>query len=94
VDPACNSTVDLVNGSICTLGTSAVRAAAATPAEPAPPVTAPVSAVDMDVVRIPDRYLRPGATTAVVSVLAEQGAAVGVLAVSIDQPLDQPAVTP
>lgn len=94
VDPACNSTVDLVNGSICTLGTSAVRPAAATPAEPATPVTAPVSTVDMDVVRIPDRYLRPGATTAVVSVLAEQGAAVGVLAVSIDQPLEPPAVTP
>ncbi len=74
-DPACNSTVDVVNGSICTLGT---------------PAGAPVagSAVDMDVVRIPDRYLVPGATSAVVSVAAEGLVAAGVLAVSVEQPAE------
>ena len=74
-DPACNSTVDVVNGSICTLGA---------------PAGAPVagSAVDMDVVRIPDRYLVPGATSAVVSVVAEGLVAAGVLAVSVEQPAD------
>jgi hypothetical protein len=76
-DPLCNSTVDIVNGTICTLGTPA----GASPVEP-------VSAVDMDVVRVPDRYLLPGATSAVVSVAADADVAVSVLAVSIDQPAE------
>ncbi len=74
-DAGCNSTVDVANGSICTLGTSAGA-----------PV--PGSAVDMDVVRVPDRYLVPGATTAVVSVAAEGLVAAGVLAVSVEQPVE------
>ena len=42
----------------------------------------------MDVVRIPDRYLVPGATSAVVSVAAEGLVAAGVLAVSVEQPAE------
>ncbi|MGH9271223.1 MAG: hypothetical protein ACRDZ2_08110 [Ilumatobacteraceae bacterium] len=74
-DPLCNTTVDVANGSICTLGTPAK-----------PPV--PGAAVDMDVVRVPDRYLVPGATTAEVSVVAEGLVAASVLAVSVEQPVE------
>ena len=46
------------------------------------------SAVDMDVVRIPDRYFLPGATSATLSFDAagDDVVAVGMLAVSVDLP--------
>ena len=74
-DPACNSTVDVLNHSICNLGT---------------PVGPQVggSTVDMDVVRVPDRYLVAGATSAVVSVPSNADVAVGLVAVSVDQPAE------
>ena len=75
-DPACNSTVDVLNHSTCALGT---------PTGPA------ASSVDLDVVRIPDRYLVPASTSAVVSVVSDADVAVGVLAVSVDQPARGPA---
>ena len=52
------------------------------------------SAVDMDVMRIPDRYLVAGRTSAVLSVrpVGDGAVAAGVLAVSIDQP--SPGVAP
>jgi hypothetical protein len=46
------------------------------------------SAVDMDVIRVPDRYLRttsPSATLAIQSV-GDDSLAPGMLAISIDQP--------
>jgi hypothetical protein len=85
--PACNSTVDVVNGSTCALGWPAgvPRPDPAVQPPPPPPPVAP-AVVDMDVLRIPDRYLVPGATTAMISVEGDANVAVGVLAVSIDQP--------
>ena len=66
-DPACNSISDVLNDSICNLGTP-VGTKTPGPSEyvAAKDGRTPTSgsAVDMDVVRIPARYFRPGATTA------------------------------
>ncbi len=88
-DPACNSTTDVLNDSICALG------AAVTAKDPGPTAylssadgTTPTSgsAVDLDIVRIPDRYLRaaPASTTLAVQTVADTTLAIGMLAVSID----------
>jgi len=89
-DPACNTTVDVLNDSICSLGT-AVTNKAPGPADfrAASDGTTSTSgsAVDLDVVRIPDRYLQPGRTSATmaVDVVGDGAVVVGLLAVSVDQ---------
>jgi hypothetical protein len=99
VDPACNSTTDVVNDSICVLGspvaTKAPGAAdfvAATDGRTA----SSGSAVDFDVVRIPDRYFVAGATSATLSMrsAARSPLAVGMLAVSVDLPATASDVVP
>lgn len=90
-DPVCNSIVDVFNDSICVLG-NPVAAKVPGPgeyrasADGVRPTSG--SAVDIDVVRIPDRYLAAGKTSAVVSVHPIGSATVAptMLAVSIDQP--------
>jgi Protein of unknown function (DUF3344) len=86
--PPCNSTTDVFNESICVLGTPVAakrpgpRAYLAA-SDGATPSSG--SAVDMDVVRIPDRYLVPGSGSAVLSASTATGPlAVGMLAISAD----------
>ncbi len=86
--PSCNSTTDVFNETICALGTPVVtkrpgpRAYLAA-GDGATPSSG--SAVDMDVVRIPDRYLVPGSESMVFSATtATEPLAVGMLAVSAD----------
>jgi hypothetical protein len=89
-DPACNTIVDVLNDTICSLGTP-VQTKAPGPldfrssTDGLTPSSA--SAVDMDVTRIPDRYLVPGMSSATVSVdvVGDGAVAAGVLAVSVDQ---------
>jgi hypothetical protein len=96
-DPACNSITDVLNDSICVLG-APVETKLPGPGEyrasrdGVTPTSG--SAVDMDVIRIPDRYFQAGSTTATLSVRAV-GAPVapGVLAVSVDLPA-APALRP
>ena len=89
-DPACNTIVDVLNDTICSLGTP-VQTKAPGPLDyrsSADGVTpSSTSAVDMDVTRIPDRYLVPGMTSATVSVdvVGDGAVAAGVIAVSVDQ---------
>jgi hypothetical protein len=88
-DPTCNSTVNVANDSICLLGTPVVSRLPG-PIDPRSSAdgNAPTSGsgVDMDVMRIADGYLQPGAQSAVISVVAGDDVAVAVLAASIDQP--------
>ena len=98
-DPRCNSTTDVLNDSICVLG-SPVETKVPGPAEyrsSADGITPTSgSAVDLDVIRIPDRYFRPGSTSATLSLRAI-GAPVapGMLAVSVDlPPVIDPALAP
>jgi hypothetical protein len=90
-DPACNTSTDILDDSICVLGT------AVTTKQPGPDAylssrdgrtPSSGSGVDMDVTRIPDRYLLPGMTSATLSMrtLGPTPIATGVLAVSIDVP--------
>ena len=88
-DPACNAITDVFNDSICLLGTPVDTKAPGPGAYRASgDGTTPTSgsAVDMDVVRIPDRYFRAGSTSATLSLRAI-GAPVapGMLAVSVDR---------
>ncbi len=96
-DPSCNTIIDVVNDTVCSLGTP-VASKIPGPLEyrssaDGATVTSG-SAVDMDVMRIPDRYLVAGRTSAVLSVrpVGDGAVAAGVLAVSIDQP--SPGVAP
>jgi hypothetical protein len=86
--PTCNSTTDVFNETICVLGTPASSKRPGPRAYVAAGDGATASsgsAVDMDVVRIPDRYLVPGAASAVLSAsTATAPLAVGVLAVVAD----------
>jgi hypothetical protein len=90
--PACNSTIDILDDSICVLG-RAVETKLPGPTQyrasgDGRTVTSG-SGVDMDVIRIPDRYFTAGMTSATLSVSAGGGpVAPGVLAVSVD--LDPP----
>ena len=88
-DPACNSTTDVLNDSICVLGSPVATK------DPGPASytssgdgTTPSSgsAVDIDVLRIPDRYLRaaPATTSLAVQTVADASLAIGMLAVSVD----------
>ncbi len=90
-DPACNTSTDILNDSICDLGT------AVTTKDPGPDAyvssrdgrtPSSGSGVDMDVIRIPDRYLLPGMTSATLSMraLGSTPIATGMLAVSVDLP--------
>ena len=97
-DPACNAITDIFNDSICVLGTPVETKAPGPGAyrasgDGSTPTSG--SAVDMDVVRIPDRYLRSGSTSATLSLRAI-GAPVapGMLAVSVDRrPVPAPPST-
>jgi hypothetical protein len=94
-DPACNSITDVLNDSICHLGTPVATktpgAAAYVAAKDGRTPTSG-SAVDMDVVRIPDRYFVPGATSATLSLdaVGDKVVAAGMLAVSVDLPPTAP----
>jgi hypothetical protein len=94
-DPACNTTVDVLNDTICSLGTP-VQTKTPGPVDyraSSDGITpSSTSAVDMDVTRIPDRYLVPGMTSATVSVdvVGDENVAAGVIAVSVDQPEVEP----
>jgi hypothetical protein len=87
-DEACNSTTDTFNETICMLGAPVAKR------DPGPAdfvassdgVTATSgSAVDIDVMRIPDRYLVGGAPSAVLSASAgHDPVALGMLAISAD----------
>ena len=90
-DPACNTSTDILDDSICDLGTPV------TTKQPGPDAyissrdgrtPSSGSGVDMDVTRIPDRYLLPGMTSATLSMraLGSTPIATGVLATSIDLP--------
>jgi hypothetical protein len=86
--PSCNSTTDVFNETICVLGTPVATKwpgphAYLAASDGATPGSG--SAVDMDVVRIPDRYLVPGSTSAVLSAsTATEPLVVGMLAISAD----------
>jgi hypothetical protein len=88
-DAACNTVTDVQNDSICVLGgaVGTKSPGAADFLASADGVTpSSGSGVDMDVIRIPDRFLRGAGSEAVVQVRAtgEDGLAPGVVAVSID----------
>ncbi|MET0324186.1 MAG: hypothetical protein ABW219_03105 [Ilumatobacteraceae bacterium] len=91
-DAACNTITDVLDDSICLLG-HVVETKVPGPGQyrasgDGRSVTSG-SAVDMDVIRIPDRYFTAGMTSATLSVTAGGGAvAPGLLAVSVD--LDPP----
>jgi hypothetical protein len=96
-DPSCNSTTDVLNDSICFLGAPVATK------DPGPDDYAAStdgvtprsgSGVDFDVMRVPDRYFVPGATSAVLSLQAAGARpfAVGMLAASIDLPTAPAAV--
>ena len=90
-DPSCNTLTDVQNDSICVLGTN-VGTKSPGPGDfrsSADGVTpSSGSGVDMDVIRIPDRFLRLAGAEAVLQLRATGGdtLAAGVLAVAIDLP--------
>jgi hypothetical protein len=101
-DPACNSTTDILNDSICVLGQPvATKAPGAADFVASTDGSTPTSGsgVDFDVNRVPDRYFVAGATSASLAVHASGRApiAVGMLAASVDLPTTSAttsAVTP
>ena len=89
-DRSCNSTTDVFNETICALG-APVRSRAPGPARfiasSDGATSSSASGVDVDVVRVPDRYLVAGSTSSVMSVsTADEPLAVGMLAISADLP--------
>ena len=79
-DPACNVLTDVQNDSICVLGTNvAAKAPGAADFVSSADGTTPSSGsgVDIDVIRIPDRYLRTAGTRPVLRVRATEADAVG-----------------
>ena len=98
-DPACNSATDVVNDSICVLGSPvATKAPGAADFVMATDGRTPSSGsgVDFDVTRVPDRYFLTGATSATLSLrsVGRSPLAVGMLAASIDLPTAAPEATP
>jgi hypothetical protein len=85
---ACNSTTDVFNETICVLGAPVAskkpgRAGYVASSDGA--TRSSGSAVDMDVVRVPDRYLLAGATSAEFTVnVTDAAPALGMVAVSVD----------
>jgi hypothetical protein len=98
-DPSCNSTTDILDDSICDLGTPVATKSpgptAFKAARDGRTVTSG-SGVDMDVTRIPSRYFVPGTTSATLSMqaLGLTPIATGVLAVSVDLPTPPAGATP
>jgi hypothetical protein len=97
-NPACNSTTDVENDTVCVLG-APVRTKSPGPraylASGDGQTLSSGSGVDLDVIRIPDRYLVPGSTAGILSVqvTGSDSLAPGVLAVSVDLPaVPKPAV--
>jgi hypothetical protein len=97
--PSCNSTTDVQNDTVCVLGTpvsSKRPGPRAYLASSDGSSRSSGSGVDIDVVRIPDRYLLPGSTAGSLSVqvTGSDALAPGVLAVSVDlaTPADPMAV--
>ena len=95
--PACNSTTDVQNDTVCVLGKPVASKRPGRRAYIASGdgrTRSSGSGVDIDVIRIPDRYLLPGSTAASLSiqVTGSDALAPGMLAVSVDLPV--PAVPP
>jgi hypothetical protein len=96
--PSCNSTTDVENDTVCVLGTPVASKRPGPRAYLASgdgQTRSSGSGVDLDVIRIPDRYLVPGSTAGVlaVQVTGSDALAPGMLAVSVDLPApEQPAV--
>jgi hypothetical protein len=95
--PACNSTTDVQNDTVCMLGSPVASKRPGRRAYIASGdgrTRSSGSGVDMDVIRIPDRYLLPGSTAASLSiqVTGSDALAPGMLAVSVDLPT--PDVSP
>lgn len=98
-NPLCNSTIDVMNDTVCVLGTPvAIK-------RPGPRhylasgdgrTRTSGSGVDLDVIRVPDRYLVPGSNTASLSlqVTGRDSLAPGVLAASVDLPRIAEPTTP
>lgn len=98
-DPACNSTTDILNDSICVLGAPvAAKAPGAADYVASTDGSTPSSGsgVDFDVTRVPDRYFVAGATSATlgVHVTGRAPVAVSVLAASVDLPAPSRVVAP
>ena len=98
-DPACNSATDVVNDSICVLGspvTTKMPGASDYVAARDGRTPSSGSGVDFDVTRVPDRYFHAGATSATLSLqsVARSPLAVGMLAASIDVPAAAPEANP
>ena len=90
-NPSCNSTTDVMNDTVCVLGTPVASK------RPGPRqyrasgdgrTRTSGSGVDLDVIRVPDRYLIPGSNTAslAVQVTGRDTLAPGMLAASVDLP--------
>ena len=98
-DPACNTTTRILDDSICVLGapvTAKAPGATAFYASVDGRTASSGSGVDIDVTRIPARFFLPGATEATLSLrtLGRTPVATGVLAASIDLPVDSVVVAP
>ena len=98
-DPLCNSTTDVMNDTVCELGTPVATK------RPGPRhylasgdghTRTSGSGVDLDVIRVPDRYLVPGSNTASLSlqVTGRDSLAPGMLAASVDLPRTAEPTTP
>ena len=88
-DRSCNSTTDVFNDTICVLGAPVATkrpGSARYLASGDGTTRSSGSAVDIDVIRIPDRYLVAGSVNSVLSVrtVSDDPMAVGVLAISAD----------
>ncbi len=98
-NPACNSTTDVQNDTVCELGRPVASKRPGRKAYIASGdgrTHSSGSGVDMDVIRIPDRYLLPGLTAASLSlqVTGSDALAPGMLAVSVDLPAAPATVPP
>jgi hypothetical protein len=90
-NPLCNSTTDVMNDTVCALGrpvTSKRPGAGRYLASGDGATRTSASGVDLDVIRVPDRYLVPGSNAAALSiqVTGSDTLAPGMLAASIDLP--------
>jgi hypothetical protein len=96
---ACNSTTDVQNDTVCVLGRPVASKRPGRNAYIASGdgrTRSSGSGVDMDVIRIPDRYLLPGSTAASLSlqITGSDALAPGMLAVSVDLPVAPAVVLP
>ncbi len=87
--PSCNTTTDVENDTVCVLGTPVASKRPGPRAYLASgdgQTHTSGSGVDLDVIRIPDRYLVPGSTTGILSVqvTGSDSLAPGMLAASVD----------